>query len=127
MPTERHSTTGFPRQLALGTLVLFLVAVVAALAITLSSVPPSAKLIAGVVVMPIVAITVVLLYFEHRGSPWAFLGAALLGGFGVALRLVVSTEPSLEVGGGLLLEVNIAYILLGLAVVGTSLWAFRVP
>ncbi len=112
------------RRAAFWTLLLFLLAILAALAITLGSVPASAKLIAGVLVVPIVALTLLFLYFERRGRRWAFLGAAVLGVLGIALRLIVSTQPSLEVGGGLPVGISIAYVLLGLAVVGTSLVSF---
>jgi len=71
-----------------------------------------------------VALTIVLLYFERRGRPWSFLGAAVLGLLGVTLRWVVNRWPSLEVGGGLPLGVTLAYVLLGLAVVGTSLGSY---
>ncbi len=113
-----------PRRAAFWTLLLFLLAILAALAITLGSVPASAKLIAGVLVIPIVVLTLLLLDFERRGRRWAFLGAAVLGVLGIALRLIVSTQPSLEVGGGLPVGVSIAYVLLGVAVVGTNLWSF---
>jgi ABC-type cobalamin transport system permease subunit len=103
---------------------LFVLGVLGALTITLLSVPMAAKLIAGAVVVPIVAVALLLLLFERRGRLWAFAAAAVLGALGVALRLVVSTEPSLEVGGGLPVEVNIAYIALGLSVVATNLWAY---
>ncbi len=114
----------FPGRLAFWTLLLFLIAVVLALGVTLGSVPPSAQLVAGSVVMPVVAITLVLLVFEHRARPWAFLAASALGLLGVAIRLLVSTEPALEVGGGLPLAIEVAYVAHGLAVTGTSSWAY---
>ncbi|MGI0128803.1 MAG: hypothetical protein ACREEC_01380 [Thermoplasmata archaeon] len=103
---------------------MFLLTVVAALAVTLWSVPPSVKLIAGVAVVPIVALTLVLLFFEGTDRSWSFAGAAALGVVGVTLRLIVNTMPSLEVGGGLPVGVTIAYVALGLAAIGTSLWSY---
>ncbi len=123
MPSDSDAERTLPRRLAFGFLALFLVAVLAALAVTLASAPPSAKLIASVAVVPVVAFAVLLLVFECLGRPWAFSGAAALGALGVALRLVVNTQPSLEVGGGLPIEVTIAYVGLGLALVVTSVWA----
>jgi hypothetical protein len=103
---------------------LFLVAVVAALAVTLFSVTVSVGLLATAVVSPIVALTLLVLYLEFRRRPWSFVGAAALGSLGVTLRLIINTQPSLEVGGGLPLWVTAAYVTLGTLVVATSLWAF---
>ncbi len=114
----------FPCRLAFGILFLFLLAVVLALGVTVWSAPAPAKLVAGLVVVPVVAVTLFLLYLEHRARPLAYLGASVLGVFGVATRIVVSTQPVLEVGGGLPFAVDVAYIALGLAVGGASLWAY---
>jgi len=103
---------------------LFLLAVSAALGITLWAVAPSIKLIAGIVVVPIVAVTLALLYFERKGRRWSFAAAAALGVFGVVLRLAVSAKPSLEVDGGLPIWVTIAYVGLGAVVIFTSLWTY---
>jgi hypothetical protein len=105
-------------------LVLFLLAVFVALAITVSSVAPAVRIFAGFVVSPIIALTVFFLYYELRGRRWSFAGAAALGALGVGLRLVVNSHPGLEVGGGLPVVVTLAYASLGLLVVVTSLWAF---
>ncbi len=124
MPQDRFPDGSLPCRLAYVTLLLFLLAVLLALAVTVWFVPFSAKLVAGFVVVPIVALTLLLLYFESRARRWAFAGATVLGVFGVAVRLIVSTEPTLEVGGGLPLGVSTAYVALGLAVAGTSVWAY---
>ncbi len=124
MPPDPSSQRFPPGRLAFGMLLVFLLAVVLALTVTLVSVPPSAQLVAGVVVVPIVALTLLLLFFERRARRWAFAGAAVLGVVGVATRLLVSTQPALEVGGGLPLWVNAAYVAIGLAVAGTSVWAY---
>src|SRR5208282_2076183 len=105
-------------------LAAFLVAVVGALAITLSSVAPSVRLLAAVVVAPISALTALLLYFELHGRSWSYAGAAAIGVLGVGLRLIVSTQPRLEVGGGLPLAVTAGYVVLGILVVVTSLGAY---
>jgi hypothetical protein len=111
-------------RIALGFLVLFLLAVVGALAVTLSTVSPPVQLLASALVLPIVALCLLFLFFERRGRPWSFLGAAALGFLGVALRLVVNSHPQLEVGGGLPLGVTVGYVVLGSLVGVTSLWAF---
>jgi hypothetical protein len=106
-------------------LVLFLVAVLAALAVTLYSVAAPVQRVAASVVSPIIALGLVVLYFERRRRAWSFMGAAALGVLGVALRLVVSSRPELEVGGGLPLWVTVTYVALGSSMAATSLWAFR--
>jgi len=122
MSAEQHASS-LPGQVAFWTLALFLLAVLAALAVTLLSVSPAVKLLAGAVVAPIIAVTLLLLHFERKGKRWSFAGAGALGGLGVTLRLVVNSMPSLEVGGGLPVQVTVTYIALGLAVAGASLWA----
>jgi hypothetical protein len=104
-------------------LVVFLVAVLGALGVTLSSVAPDVALTAAVAVVPIVALTVVVLYFEHRGRSWSYGGAAALGAVGVVLRLVLNAHPQLEVGGGLPIEITALYLAIGLSLIGASLWA----
>jgi hypothetical protein len=103
---------------------VFLAAILVALAITLVSVSPSVRLLAGSVVTPLVVLCLVFLYFEGRRRPWSFVGAAVLGALGVALRLAVNAHPDLEVGGGLPLVVTVVYSVLGTLVAVTSLWAF---
>ncbi len=127
MQPASDSDAKLPRRAAFGMLLVFLLAVLAALAVTLESVPPSAQWVAGVVVVPIVALALLLLYAERQGRRWAFAGAAALGALGVAVRAIVSTEPSLEVGGGLPIEVNVAYVAIGLGLAATSGWAFLSP
>jgi hypothetical protein len=90
---ERPSTRF--QSVATALLALFLVAVLTALAVTLSSVAPSVRLLASAVVTPIIGLTLLLLYFELRGRSWPYAGAAVLGALGIGLRLTVSTQPHL--------------------------------
>jgi hypothetical protein len=103
---------------------LFLVAVIAALVVTLYAGPTSVRLLAASAVMPIFVLALVFLYFEGRRRSWSLAGAAALGIFGVTLRLIINTQPQLEVGGGLPLWVTVAYVTLGTLEVASSLWAF---
>ena len=100
----------------------FLVAVVAALAVTVEEVP-NAREAAIAAVVPIVLLAGAFMVYSRRGRLWAYVGGSVLGAVGVALRAAVSTMPSLEVGGGLPIEVTALYLLLGVSVVGTNLVA----
>jgi hypothetical protein len=112
------------QKIAIAVLFLFLVAIVVALAITLASVPAAVGVLAGAVVTPIIVLAALFLFLEWRGRPGSFVGAATLGAVGVALRLVVNSQPQLEVGGGLPVGVTLVYAILGVLVFGTSLWAY---
>ena len=61
----RHALVA--QRIAIALLVLFLVAIVVALAITLSSVAPTVRWIAGSLVTPIIALILLFLYFESAG------------------------------------------------------------
>jgi len=97
-------------------LVMFLTAIMLALAIMVASASADAKAVALIVVSPIVLLCLVFIYYYWLGRAWSLAGASVLGAVGVALRLVISTQPSLEVGGGLPLHVTIAYVALGVSV-----------
>jgi hypothetical protein len=114
-----------PERIAALLLVLFLVAVLLALAITLYSVSIGARVIALSAVTPIVVLTLLFLYLERSRRPWSFIGGGVLGAFGVALRLTISTQPQLEVGEGLPVWVTATYLTLGLSVIVGSAWAYR--
>ena len=53
------------------------------------------------------------IYYCRRRKAWSYAGASVLGALGIILRVVVSTQPSLEVGGGLPVGVTVLYIVLG--------------
>jgi len=124
MPSAPATSRPAVRRAAFWTFVVFLLAVLVALALTLSSVSAAARGVALVAVVPIVTLTVFLLFMERTDRRWSYGGAAVLGSIGVTLRLVISTRPSLEVGGGLPITVTIAYVGLGTALAVTSVWSF---
>lgn len=110
LPAERLSAT---MRAAVALQEAFLVAVVLALGVTLASTGPAVGLLALALVSPIVVLGLVFVRYCRMGRAWSFAGAAVLGAVGVLLRLVVSTQPSLEVGGGLPPWVTVVYVGLG--------------
>jgi hypothetical protein len=122
-PSPSGITT--PERIATILLVLFLVAILLALEITLYSVSNGARVVALAAVTPIVALTLLFLYLERSRRRWSFIGAGILGVLGIALRLIISTQTALEVGGGLPLWVTATYLTLGLLVIVSSVWAYR--
>jgi 4-amino-4-deoxy-L-arabinose transferase-like glycosyltransferase len=98
---------------AITLLCLFLVAVIVALAVTVTHTPADVRLLAAIVVAPIIVLLALCIFLCLRQNIWGFVGAAALGSAGVALRLTLSTQPDLEVGGGLPIWVTALYIGLG--------------
>lgn len=92
---------------------VFVLAIVAALVITIASVTFAVQVLATVLVSPIVVLSIIFIYYCKKRKFWSFAGASILGAIGVILRVVISTKPSLEVGGGLPVGVTVAYIVLG--------------
>lgn len=95
---------------------VFIVAIVLAFTVTVSTGTLEMQGIAVGLVIPIIILSLVLILFSIKGKAWSFAGASALGAFGVAIRLVVSTQPSLEVGGGLPAWVSALYVTLGVSV-----------
>jgi len=120
-PPDRHQPTASARA-ATWLLGLFLVAILGALGVTVDEVP-GARVVALAAVVPIILLTAVFIVYSKRGRPWAYAGGSAVGTVGVALRIAVSTQPSLEVGGGLPIEVTALYLILGVSVVITNLVA----
>jgi hypothetical protein len=98
---------------ALSLLEVFVVAIVLALVVTLENVSRGVQVVAVVSVTPIIVLSLVFIYYCRKRKVWSYAGASILGAIGVALRVAVSTNPSLEVGGGLPVGVTAFYIVLG--------------
>lgn len=112
MPTASDQSS-VNMKTAIGLLEVFIVAIVVALAVTISSVSLNVQLVALASVTPILILAFVFLYYCRKRKAWSFAGAGILGAIGVALRVIISTEPTLEVGGGLPVGVTVLYIVLG--------------
>jgi hypothetical protein len=98
---------------ATGLLEVFIVAIILAFIVTVVSGSTQVRLLAVAVVTPQIALSFVFVYYCRKRKAWGYAGACILGALGVALRVVVSTQPSLEVGGGLPVGVTVLYIVLG--------------
>lgn len=111
VPEMRPLTTIMKAAVVL--LYIFLFSVVAALGVTVLNVSAGVRVLALSAVTPLIVLTVMFIYFCGKQRGWSFAGASVLGVVGVGFRVVVSTQPSLEVGGGLPVVVTVFYIVLG--------------
>lgn len=98
---------------AVGLLEVFVVAIVLAFIVTVSTGTFEMRALAAGLIIPIIILSIAFIYFCRRRKAWSYAGAAVLGVVGVILRVVVSTQPNLEVGGGLPVGVTVLYIVLG--------------
>ena len=98
---------------AIALLYVFIIAIIGALIVTLSTVSSDVQLIAIISVTPILILSAVFIYYCRQRKAWSFAGASILGAIGVILRVVVSTQPNLEVGGGLPVGITALYIVIG--------------
>ena len=98
---------------AIGLLETFIIAVVLAFLATVSTGTFEMQLLAAVLITPIVILSLAFVHYCRMRKVWSYAGASVLGVFGVALRVVISTQPNLEVGGGLPVGVTVLYIVLG--------------
>lgn len=98
---------------AIGLLEVFVVAIVLAFLATVSTGAFEMQLLAVVLITPIVILSLAFVHYCRMRKVWSYAGASILGAFGVVLRVVISTQPNLEVGGGLPVGITVLYIVLG--------------
>ena len=98
---------------AVGLLELFLVAIILAFIATFATGTGEMRFLSVAFITPITILSIFFIYYCRRKKVWSYAGASILGALGVILRVAVSTQPSLEVGGGLPVGVTILYIVLG--------------
>ncbi len=98
---------------AIGLLEIFVVAIILAFLITLTTGTIEMRLISVAFITPITVLSLAFIYYCRKRKVWSYAGASILGILGVILRVVVGTQPSLEVGGGLPVGVTALYIVLG--------------
>ncbi len=92
---------------------VFLVAIVLALIITVLNSILAVQILAITIISPIIILNIIFIYYCRRRKVWSYAGASILGVVGVILRVIVSTQPNLEVGGGLPTGITVLYIVLG--------------
>ncbi len=98
---------------AISLLEVFVVAIILALIITVINSVLEVQLLAITIVSPLIILNLVFIYYCRRRKVWSYAGASILGAIGVILRIIVSTQPNLEVGGGLPVGITVLYIVLG--------------
>jgi hypothetical protein len=92
---------------------VFLVAIILALIVTVVNSVFEVQLLAITLVSPLIILNIVFIYYCRKRKVWSYAGASILGTIGVILRVVISTQPNLEVGGGLPIGITVLYIVLG--------------
>jgi hypothetical protein len=98
---------------AIGLLEVFIIAIVLAFLATALTGTFEMQLLASVLITPIVIFSLAFVHYNKKRKVWSYAGASILGAFGVVLRVIISTQPNLEVGGGLPVGVTALYIVLG--------------
>ena len=91
----------------------FLVAIILALIVNVINSVFEVQILAITLVSPIIILNIVFIYYCKRRKVWSYAEASILGVIGVVLRVIISTQPNLEVGGGLPVGITVLYIVLG--------------
>ncbi len=92
---------------------LFLVAILLALIVTVMNSVFEVQLLAVTLISPLIILNIIFIYYCRKRKLWSYAGASILGAIGVMLRVIISTQPNLEVGGGLPVGITVLYIVLG--------------
>ncbi|MGB7969135.1 MAG: hypothetical protein WCF28_06115 [Methanobacterium sp.] len=103
---------------------VFLVAIIIALIVTIMNSVFAVQILAITLVSPIIILTIVFIYYCRRRNVWSYVGASILGVIGVILRVIISTQPNLEVGGGLPIGITVLYMVVGALVALKSYESF---
>ena len=98
---------------AITLLELLLVAIILALIVTILNTTAQVQLLAITVVTPQIILIIIFIYYCKKKKVWSYAGATILAILGIILRVVISTQPNLEVGGGLPVGISSLYIVLG--------------
>ncbi len=96
---------------------VFVIAIIIAFIITFMSGTIEIRLISSLAVIPQIVLTFVFIYYCKKKKFWSYVGSFLLGSIGLILRVIISMQPTLEVGGGLPVSVSTLYIVLATLVI----------
>ena len=111
--TSANSSLSVNMKTAVGLLEIFVIAIILAFLTTLITGTTEMRLLSLAFITPITILSLVFIYYCRKKKAWSYAGASILGAVGVILRVAVSTQPSLEVAGGLPVGVTALYIVLG--------------
>jgi FtsH-binding integral membrane protein len=98
---------------AITLLEVLLVAIIIALIVTILNTTAQVQLLAISVVTPQIILIIIFIYYCRKKKVWSYGGATILAILGITLRVIVSIQPNLEVGGGLPVAISTLYIVLG--------------
>lgn len=111
--TSTNEPLSINMRTAIGLQEIFLVAIILAFITTLITGTAEMRLISVALITPLIILSVAFIYNCRKRKVWGYAGASILGAVGVVLRVIVSTQPDFEVGGGLPVGVTVLYIVLG--------------
>ena len=92
---------------------VFLVAIILALIVTVMNSVFEVQILSITLISPLIILNIIFIYYCRKRKVWSYAGASILGAIGVILRVIISTQPNLEVGGGLPIGITVLYIVLG--------------
>ncbi len=92
---------------------VFIVAILTAFAITFTTGTSEIRLLALGFVVPIASLGIIFIHYCRKMIRGSYAGSAILVVVGILLRVAVSSQPNLEVCGGLPIGVTTLYIALG--------------
>jgi hypothetical protein len=92
---------------------LFLVAILLALIVTVMNSVFEVQILLITLISPLIILNIIFIYYCRKRKLWSYAGASILGAIGIMLRVIISTQPNLEVGGGLPIGITVLYIVLG--------------
>ena len=81
---------------AIGLLEIFVVAIILAFLVTLTTGTTEMQLISVVFIIPITVLSIAFIYYCKKRKIWSYIGASVLGILGVILRVVVSINRALR-------------------------------
>jgi FtsH-binding integral membrane protein len=110
---NKQDTLSVNMRTAISLTEIFVVAILLAFLVTFINGTTEMRVISVAFITPVTVLGLAFSYYCRKRKVWSFAGASVLGILGVILRVVVSTQPGLEVGGGIPVAITALYIVLG--------------